>query len=457
MRAWLASKGVHRKEPEFELRDALAQPGCAICRLAARTAARQLDIISYESVNDIELRAKLRESRGFCRKHFWQFLEETRDPLGTALVAKDVINTLATMIELPGLKRGITAAIQDLVIGRRRRSTTSSLSSEWLAPTRRCVICVAAEETELTYLELLVGRLTEPTFAAAWNTSEALCWPHLARTLQLSPSEAALDLLLDRSAAVLGVLGAGPIDDANAAARLLGATHGYFVAERRLLLPELLADPLRRKLEEVVRPDGPAKPACVVCRNLAEREPIEVKTGLDQDIGALCPHHAWRLLVGRGEAAAARLAALCQTRRETLAKLATRSSESADRGADRRVRVLALAAESRTEARCPECSRDASAAEAEVSRLAGDVLTGGGTGGGYCLEHLLAMLRFADKRARKLILGEEVLALRGLSAELAEFIRKHDYRFLAEERGTERGSPWRAVELLAGPRWFRDG
>jgi len=44
----------------YDLRDALAQPGCAVCRLVARDAERNLDGMLWESFNDASVRNQLR-------------------------------------------------------------------------------------------------------------------------------------------------------------------------------------------------------------------------------------------------------------------------------------------------------------------------------------------------------------------------------------------------------------
>jgi len=77
-----------------ELIDTLTEAGCAFCRLAARSVSRYLDILSYENVNDVDLRATIREGIGLCNRHAWQFIDGTRTPLGTAIIYRDLIRTL---------------------------------------------------------------------------------------------------------------------------------------------------------------------------------------------------------------------------------------------------------------------------------------------------------------------------------------------------------------------------
>ena len=54
---------------EVELKDALALPGCALCRIGEDAARRYLRFLLHESVNDVAVRARLIAAWGFCRRH----------------------------------------------------------------------------------------------------------------------------------------------------------------------------------------------------------------------------------------------------------------------------------------------------------------------------------------------------------------------------------------------------
>ena len=64
--------------------DALGRRGCGICRLSTRRADRFLGSYIYEHVNDVDLRATIREARGFCEVHAGHFLEKL-DALAVAI------------------------------------------------------------------------------------------------------------------------------------------------------------------------------------------------------------------------------------------------------------------------------------------------------------------------------------------------------------------------------------
>jgi len=76
--------------------------------------------------------------------------------------------------------------------------------------------------------------------------------------------------------------------------------------------------------------------------------------------------------------------------------------------------------------------------------------------GGLCLVHLDQTIGAArDRAALARLLELQQGRMRALGAELAEFIRKHDYRFTSEGMGAE-GTSWqRAIEMVAGKRGMR--
>ena len=77
---------------------------------------------------------------------------------------------------------------------------------------------------------------------------------------------------------------------------------------------------------------------------------------------------------------------------------------------------------------------------------------------GLCLFHMrhaLKHTRVPSKRALLLSIEHEILGR--LSQELAEFVRKNDYRFAKETFGSERDSWRRAVGIVAGARKTRGG
>jgi hypothetical protein len=70
---------------------------------------------------------------------------------------------------------------------------------------------------------------------------------------------------------------------------------------------------------------------------------------------------------------------------------------------------------------------------------------------GLCVPHLLLVLRqVRDAAERDRLIKVHVSKFAALAQELAEFIRKQDYRFRDEPSGTEKDSWQRAVNMMVG-------
>jgi len=170
-----------RDTTAFEVREALHEPGCAVCRLTLRSVARLIETIAYEQVNDLALRKDLRRARGFCNAHAHQWLREARSVLGTALIYRDVLH----------------AALRDLT---RSDNSRGGLLRGFLGPPRQarrrgCPACVAQREAEARYVEALLAVVLAD--AAAIESSTGVCRRHALATLRHGGPGA--DLVVDRT------------------------------------------------------------------------------------------------------------------------------------------------------------------------------------------------------------------------------------------------------------------
>ena len=156
---------LDRHTPYFEMLEALGQPGCAVCRLGARAVTRYLNSLSYETVNDVDLRATIREALGLCNHHAWQFVTETRELLGTAIIYRDLIRTL-------------------------QRRTREQPSQSALIPRGGCVTCAALRTAITDGAELLAASWPDPALREAAAASDGLCWNHLVAVLSASRAAA---------------------------------------------------------------------------------------------------------------------------------------------------------------------------------------------------------------------------------------------------------------------------
>lgn len=162
----------------FELRDALGNPGCAICTLTVRRLNRYFTGLGYERVNDRGLRDRIRAARGFCATH-GQRLQENRTALGTAIIQRDVLNTLRGDLTA---ERSAGRGMMNWLMGAERAATDP------LAPQQACPACAERREAEQHYIAALVAHLNDDALYAALEGSAGLCTPHLRDTLRRAPN-----------------------------------------------------------------------------------------------------------------------------------------------------------------------------------------------------------------------------------------------------------------------------
>jgi hypothetical protein len=175
----MAANQLSRHMTYHDLSEALAQAGCAVCRLVAVATDRYLRSLLYESVNDSGLREKLRASRGFCPAHAWQ-VQRRGDPLSVSILWRDLLTQAA-----------------EADADRQRQKGNSR--------TATCPACELAAEAERRYLETLVEHLAAGSLRQEYDTSPGLCLPHLRKALRRGSADART-LLLDSEAAKLSQL-----------------------------------------------------------------------------------------------------------------------------------------------------------------------------------------------------------------------------------------------------------
>jgi hypothetical protein len=154
------SPAAPRDSTSFEVREALDQGGCPVCRLALRSVGRWLRSVAYEQINDIQLRDRLRAARGFCNLHAHRWLREVGSVLGTAIVYQDLLT--AALRELDG---------ENVQRGQRWRAILGGSD-----PSEGCPACAAQIEAEERYLTALLATVAaEPGVV---DGTEGLCVRH---------------------------------------------------------------------------------------------------------------------------------------------------------------------------------------------------------------------------------------------------------------------------------------
>jgi hypothetical protein len=106
---------MDRTKLHADLLTALSLEGCPVCRVALRTVEGYLTSLSAEGgMTDPQIRARIRDSHGFCAEHAHQWLEG-QHVLSTALIYQDVLTHVAE--ELRALRferRGLLSGLGPL-------------------------------------------------------------------------------------------------------------------------------------------------------------------------------------------------------------------------------------------------------------------------------------------------------------------------------------------------------
>jgi len=191
------SKGRHGIY--YELRDALAEDGCPICRLALRTVERFLDYLIYENVNDPGVRADIRAARGFCNLHAWQ-LRDNRGASGVAIIHRDVLEKLMEQLEAGQYQANTWRRSLNLVRttlgGAPASEATAALIAE-LGPQKPCLACRVRDNMEVVYIRNLLEFIDDPEIGGVLRRSAGLCLPHFRQALQQVPDEATFESLVE--------------------------------------------------------------------------------------------------------------------------------------------------------------------------------------------------------------------------------------------------------------------
>lgn len=388
---------ISRHSHFYDLLDALARPGCALCTLAAGARWRYLDSLAYENVNDPGVREKLRAALGFCNRHAWYFVERVRDVFGAAIIYRDVLHAV-------------------------QRRAADGPSPDPFSPSGPCVACVAERITVDGAIETLADAIQEPDLRAAFLESEGLCAPHLRRVLTLTHGTTRSDLL-DLTSEVWEDVAA---DARRLRWRAAGAAVTFGTDE--LALYELGSNRARAALPA----DEPF--VCAVCTAVrADLEGMTTWSELDRGDAGICNVHAW-MTAGKDTLE------IYRRQIEATRERAEALPPSTDSLVSQAIRSLGLTRPPTDmpllPLRCVVCAHQAQV----ETRLCAEAR------GPLCLPHLRRALRLREAD----VVNQVRPTWNELDGLLGEYLRKEDYRFRSEPRGTEQESPRWVVALIAG-------
>lgn len=421
--------------------------GCSRCELELTTVNRYLDGLSYENVNDVQVRAELRAARGFCNHHAWQFVDVARDNLGTALIYRDVLGTLLAELR-PIAEGGVGSRLIGLLS---RTSLQADLAVaqvvRGLLPNGPCPACQAFA-TALATRGYGSEGLCLPHFRLARSASYGrgdprLAWTATLRRMRRSAVEGSSDGLRHRTT---------PGATSHRQGSLLDLVEAAFgkrgTKETRSRASSVVSRPSPDQSREArsdlaVLPDADECPICLLVGRRVNDEvhtrgqsfPERVTALLSAD--DLCNVHAWMALDLSGGPDEARRHAL------TVAYLELLERRGGIEGAATGCRACAV----QTQWELAYAGQLGELAVTSGNRVASE-------GAALCVPHLALVFRVTSSEHAAALARRQVRAFRRLREELAEYIRKQDYRFRDEPRGAEETSPLRALAIVAGGRGF---
>jgi hypothetical protein len=186
-----------------ELREALGQPGCFLCRVLTDVANKYLDSILWGFVNDPRVREEINKARGYCPQHGWLLVRHGA-ALGAAILMEDVIQTALKALEAEAIAAPGRFSLREM--GQRLGGTAAKQAvrlADSLSPQIPCPICVKVNASEKYYIQALLEHLTGPeSLAAAYQASDGPCLPHFRLVLSKTGGGATLAALVEAQKAV---------------------------------------------------------------------------------------------------------------------------------------------------------------------------------------------------------------------------------------------------------------
>lgn len=160
----------------YDLVEAFAQPGCAICRLLQADARRFLESVFFEYVTDRDVQGAFRASRGLCNLHGGQLRDLKVGNNGVAILYEQALHEIVTLLEdLPHLPA------QERVLGRlfgMQAHPQGEQIAHDLAAQEPCMCCAALDAGEKQYLAVLAEASAGEALRDAYLKSTGLCLPH---------------------------------------------------------------------------------------------------------------------------------------------------------------------------------------------------------------------------------------------------------------------------------------
>jgi hypothetical protein len=172
----------------IRLEEALARPGCVVCRMAHESAAHSIDSFLWESSNDPIIGKKIQAAYGFCPTHTEMVVANELSTSGTVLGVNQIYTRVAkyTLLNLQ-----LTMKSTRCITGLRGWFKKLGLpvvikSSETpLTPKENCPICEQVKILSRNTLSTLLEQLESgnKVFQQIYSQSSGVCLPHLRESI----------------------------------------------------------------------------------------------------------------------------------------------------------------------------------------------------------------------------------------------------------------------------------
>jgi hypothetical protein len=188
----------------YDMRDALAQADCAVCRLKAKAGDQYLDSLLWENVNDPGVREVIRLALGFCHEHAWE-LARHRASVGVTIIMNDVLGSVLDVMEDARFQAPSVLSLRrthEALDPKQPASATADAVTQ-LTPQLRCPVCTKVEKMEDIYLRTLIESLLgEDGLLGAFVSSDGLCLPHFRQALTRVRDKAVFEALVNAQRAI---------------------------------------------------------------------------------------------------------------------------------------------------------------------------------------------------------------------------------------------------------------
>lgn len=181
------------------LHEALAKPGCGLCRLVERAVRIHIFTLYYDLAMDTGVRDDLRESRGLCREHLWLAVEMERQRHGAggglAVILEDVLNAIQARIDKSAAEDA-SQAWRAAWPWHLASHHFGSPVDEAIHPRRPCSACAIRDQTSSLFCGTLARYADQPAIREALASSWGLCLPHWGGVITAAPTHTCRHTLL---------------------------------------------------------------------------------------------------------------------------------------------------------------------------------------------------------------------------------------------------------------------